>query len=181
MYLRHIVLIGLFASFLVSCDSGGAAVPVQPPPPPLPTSAEKISDLEASGKLPKLDRSADIKGPDVDTNGIRDDIDAFISSQNYSSSQKTSLRQLAKVHQRSLTINTADKTALDGLQLDVARAVDCVFESFPEAPDPALAGIVATNIRNITLNTKARMLAGLAVSKAVDGTVLPSPEGNSCD
>ena len=41
------------------------------------TSLEKqIKAHEASGALSKLDRSSDIKGPDQNLNGIRDDIDA---------------------------------------------------------------------------------------------------------
>jgi len=33
------------------------------------------SELKASGALQKLDRSSDLAGPDVDGNGVRDDID----------------------------------------------------------------------------------------------------------
>ncbi len=44
-----------------------------------PTLSDNIKTLEDSGVIPKLDRSSDIKGPDQNLNGVRDDIDAWIS------------------------------------------------------------------------------------------------------
>jgi hypothetical protein len=49
---------------------------------------EQIKALEDSGQLPKLDRSSDIRGPDADNNGIRDDIDAWIAAQPITDAQK---------------------------------------------------------------------------------------------
>ena len=66
------------ALYLVACDAGNTQPP-KPKPTPAPTAVtEQIAQLQKGGKLPKLDRSTDIKGPDTDNNGIRDDIDAWI-------------------------------------------------------------------------------------------------------
>jgi len=45
----------------------------------LHSASYKVKHLEQSGLIPVLDRSADLAGPDLDNNGIRDDIDAYIN------------------------------------------------------------------------------------------------------
>lgn len=182
MNFKQIVLLCFVVSFIAGCDSEDTPVPVVPPAVPIaPTAAEKIADLEIKGKLPKLDRSADLKGPDIDMNGIRDDVDAFISSQNYSQPQKSGVQQLAKAHQKTLTINLADNALVLSQRLEVSKAIRCIFEVFPRAPDPAVAGSVARRIESITFNTRTRLLASLAMSKALDGKVLSKPKEPFCD
>lgn len=44
------------------------------------TLREEIARLEQQGVLPTLDRSTDVRGPDLNNNGVRDDIDAFVSA-----------------------------------------------------------------------------------------------------
>ena len=152
-----------------------------PEPPPAPTAAEKIAALEDRGELPRLDRSASLAGPDVDANGIRDDIDIYIASQTYTQVQKTALQQLAKATQLAITANPADRDAVDAINLKDARAVNCAFAQFPASAGAGLAGKVAGDIERISTNTKERLLAYLRFAKASDGVVLPSPEGDTCD
>ena len=53
----------------------------KPPTPSEPRSMkEQLAELERTGALPPLDRSSDIAGPDVDHNGTRYDIDAYITA-----------------------------------------------------------------------------------------------------
>jgi hypothetical protein len=49
------------------------------------TPKEQVVDLEASGAIPKLDRGNTIIGTDANANGVRDDVEAFITN-NYTSS-----------------------------------------------------------------------------------------------
>lgn len=56
----------LLCLFLGACSSSAAL-------------AEQIADADNGGKYPKLDRSSDIAGPDVNHSGMRDDIEAWIS------------------------------------------------------------------------------------------------------
>src|SRR5690606_37178328 len=68
---------------LAGCGGGKpAGSPVAAPPVPGSESTlkQQLDDLERRGELPALDRSSDIAGPDADHNGIRDDIDAYITA-----------------------------------------------------------------------------------------------------
>jgi len=58
--------------------------------------ATALSSLEGSGQIPVLDRSTDIDGPDVNDNGVRDDIEAYVSSLSDSAARKAALLQTAK-------------------------------------------------------------------------------------
>lgn len=50
-------------------------------PPAAPSSVrEALLKMDADGTAPKLNRDADVAGPDVDGNGVRDDLDAYINS-----------------------------------------------------------------------------------------------------
>jgi hypothetical protein len=72
-------------AFSLSACGGGS---VRPDTPESATLAQQIETLEKTGQLPQLDRSSDIRGPDTDNNGIRDDIDAWIAAQPISNAQK---------------------------------------------------------------------------------------------
>ena len=49
--------------------------------PAAPSSVrEALLKMDADGTAPKLNRDADVAGPDVDGNGVRDDLDAYINS-----------------------------------------------------------------------------------------------------
>jgi hypothetical protein len=71
---------------LTACDFSGIAATE-------PNLSEKIKALENSGVIPKLDRSSDIKGPDQNLNGVRDDIDAWIAALPITDKQKRAARQ----------------------------------------------------------------------------------------
>ena len=42
------------------------------------TPTQKITKMEDSGELPKLERTNTVEGFDADKNGIRDDVDTYI-------------------------------------------------------------------------------------------------------
>jgi hypothetical protein len=150
-------------------------------PAPEATTAEKIALLESSGKLPRLDRSASLAGPDGNANGIRDDIDLYISAQSFAPAQKAAVEQLARVSQLAITVDRSDRSAVEAVNLKDARAVNCTFLQFPASAGTGLAGRVAGDIERLTANTKERLMAYLAFAKASDGMVLPSPEGDTCE
>ncbi len=77
---------------------GGGSKSSNPPTGPQPLK-ETIQALEDSGKIPKLDRSNDLLGPDANSNGVRDDIDAWIAAQPITEVQKKAAQQMAKVQQ----------------------------------------------------------------------------------
>lgn len=141
--------------------------------------AEQIKALEASGQLPKLDRSPDMRGPDNDNNGIRDDIDAWIAVQPISDEQKKAARQAARVRQAELLVDLANKVELDRLGDLSMASVKCLRLSF--MPDYQRGYDLSSTLVAITANTKQRAKQYLAYSRAVSGSSGRLPEGNTCE
>lgn len=110
---------------LVACSGTEGSAPAANNPPtttPPSTNApltmkEQIKALEDSGKLPKLDRSTSIAGLDVNNNGIRDDIDAWIAALPITGVQKKAAEQSAKVRQAELLVDLTNKAEHDRLGL----------------------------------------------------------------
>lgn len=171
------LLATLLSSALLGCSGGGGAAP---PQAVQPTPKEQIASLEQSGALPKLDRGSDINGPDTNSDGIRDDIEAYIDVNYPGAGQRAAARQFAASLQQALSVDTTSKQTVKQVNIKLMNAVNCVFDQFisnatkqPEA--------VGAEIEAITTNTKPRLLAYLGFSKALAGTAISLPDGDSCD
>jgi hypothetical protein len=165
---------------LLSACGGGAASNESGTASNVATVAlgEQIKKLEASGQLPKLDRSADIRGPDNDNNGIRDDIDAWIAAQPISDEQKKAARQAAHVRQAELLVDLANKVELDRLGDLSMASVKCLRLSF--MPDYQRGYDLSSTIVAMTANTKQRAKQYLAYNRAVSGSSGRLPDGDTC-
>ncbi|MGQ3115013.1 hypothetical protein ACFJGX_03180 [Hydrogenophaga sp. UC242_50] len=187
---HHRFLISMFSLLLVawlpacggnttSSNAPGGTPPPGSPAPASPTLAEQIKALEDSGQLPQLDRSSDLRGPDGDNNGIRDDIDAWIAALPITDVQKKAAQQAARVRQAELLVDQNNKAELDRLG-DVSMAsVKCLRLSF--MPDYQQGYDLSSKIEAITANTKLRAKQYLAYNRAVSGSAGRLPEGNTCD
>jgi hypothetical protein len=140
---------------------------------------QQIEKLEKDGQLPKLDRSSDLRGPDLDNNGIRDDIDDWIAAQPITDIQKKATQQMAKVQQAKLLVDLNDQSALQALGEKTAAAVVCMSDSF--APERQAGRDLGNQIEAITANTKERAKQYIAYNRARSGSVTELPSGNSCD
>ncbi len=129
--------------------------------------------------MPKLDRSSDIRGPDQDNNGIRDDIDAWIAAQPITDVQKKAAQQMAKAQQATLLADLSDKAALDQLGDRTMRGVDCLADSFK--PDDQKGLDLTSKIEAMTANTKERTKRYMAYNRAASGSVTELASGNSCE
>lgn len=163
---------------LSACGGGGAKPPKSEPPQP-PTLALQIDTLEKDGKLPKLDRSSDIKGPDRDNNGIRDDIDAWIAAQPITEVQKKAAQQMAKVQQAKLMADLNDKVALQVLGDGSMAGVKCLRLSF--MPDYQRGYDLSSQLEAMMANTKERAKQYIAYNRARSGSVTELPSGNTCE
>jgi hypothetical protein len=76
--------------------------PVTAPCSSASSDSSALACLEDAGLIPTLDRGAGIAGPDTDGNGIRDDLDGFISAQSYSADQQKAVKQLARACQAAV-------------------------------------------------------------------------------
>ncbi len=145
----------------------------------LATLLAQIQALEASGALPALDRSTDIKGPDANNNGVRDDIEAWIASLPITETQKKAAMQSARASQRALLVDLMDAAALQSLgNLEIASTV-CIKDSF--IPDRPLGSVLSSKIEAMTANTRERARRYLDYNKAVSGSATSLPEGNTCE
>ncbi|MEO6603933.1 MAG: hypothetical protein ABIQ16_28880 [Polyangiaceae bacterium] len=147
------------------------------------TAEQKIKRLEESGVLPNLDRSTDVRGPDLDANGVRDDIDRFIAAQAYTSAQRAAAEQLARGLESALVLagpGAVTTTAARPISLTVGNAIHCVFSRF-DAPRGALSPqAVAATYHKLIANTEPRVRAYLRYDHALEGTVYTLPRGDSC-
>ncbi len=163
---------------------GDSGIPTPPSPPSPPPSAalqlrEEIARLEQQGVLPTLDRGTDIRGPDANSNGVRDDIDAYIAALPITDPQKKAAMQTARVQQRSLLMDLDDKAAVKALGDASMAATACIGDAFE--PDRRQSYEVARRIEAITANTPERARRYIQYMAALSGTSTTYPEGNTCE
>lgn len=172
------LLIAFIILALFGCGgSGGAEISTDPPVTP----KERIMSLETSGVIPNLERENTIAGTDVNSNGIRDDIDTFITSNYTIEEQRAAAMQYAKAMQNSLLVDTSNMTAVKEVNRQGSRANHCLYSKFDGSAGTKQPAQVGAELESITTNTKQRLLAYLAFNKALDGTSWAMPEGDSCE
>ena len=157
----------LCAIALGACGGGETAPRANGPESP----KAKVLALEESGAIPKLERGPTLEGVDANGNGIRDDIDAFIDRSYSTEPQRRAARQLAANLQKILLVNKSDKAALRQVETGGWPRVHCVFLRFVGRRVKQACGC-KPQLESVTANTKNRLKAYLAYSKAMDGTVI---------
>lgn len=133
------------------------------------------SDVPAASSLAQR-----IAGLDADNNGVRDDIDAYINTRYSDVSQRAAALQTARAIQQDLLVDKTDKPAVKLAALAETRAVHCLFSKF-HGPGPLQPSAVSSAIESMTANTKERLSAYLAFSKALNGTTAQLPTEDTCD
>ncbi|OQX66609.1 MAG: hypothetical protein B6A08_19615 [Sorangiineae bacterium NIC37A_2] len=142
--------------------------------------SETIEELEASGAVPKLDRTDSLTGTDADQNGVRDDIDAFITREYPLEPQRKAALQTARALQKTLLVEPGDVQSAKAAAREDARACNCVYRQFPSGGTKEAAQ-VGSELESLTANTKQRLLALLRTSKTLDGTSWALPTGDTCE
>ena len=170
--------VALCSLALVACGDSG---PAPTEAPSTPTDAAKLAQLEASGAIPKLERLPMIEGIDIDRNGVRDDIDAYIAKTYTDEAQRRAALQMARALQQTLLVDTNDERALDEVSRQIMRAVNCKVSVFRSLEDSKEGHRMTSQLEAITTNTKERLKAYLAFNKAVSGSVSQLPEGGTCE
>lgn len=140
-----------------------------------------VERLEASGELPTLDRTDSIAGVDANANGVRDDIERHIERRYTEPAQRKAAMQTAKAFQQTLLVNTSDAEALDAASELGSRALTCRSAVFPGVEGIPAWTQMSSDLEAMTANTKQRLLAYLAYSKARSGSVSTLPKGDTCD
>lgn len=149
--------------------AGGAPAPVN--------FSETFTRLEKSGQLPILDRSDSIAGPDINANGVRDDIERHIDSKPDTQAQKNSLKALSRALSRAMTVNTKDPNALRDVANSINLAVICIHETYPSNT----ASPMVHEFEKLTVNTRTRYGAYMKFNSAMNGSVMSDVKGVKCD
>lgn len=140
-----------------------------------PSLAEQIKALEASGVLPMLDRSTSIKGSDQNLNGVRDDIDAWISALPITDIQKKAATQDAKSTQNALLVDTKDMAAMDAAGDESMAGIVCLKDTFE--PNYQEGSKLSAKLEAMTVNTKERTIQYIKYNRAASGSVTSLPIG----
>jgi len=173
-FIKNLAAPFLAAAVLAACSGGngggiGSAL----------TDKDRIAALEAEGKLPKLDRSADLKGPDLNSDGVRDDIEAILKAK-YQDKQLAAAMQFARSYQAVLDMPDGDRIAAKTLDIQGSRAFNCVSVKFVDRPQQERHAVMDAIVA-MTFNTKARLKAYIRFNSALSGSVLSLPDGDTCD
>ena len=139
-----------------------------------------FEEIKQSGYLPKLNHDRDIKGPDVNQNGIRDDVDLYIEKNFINMEQRQAVKQFAMVLQESLLLDTSRQYPLRKIAFEKSRAIGCIYQRFSQDTRHKPSNVVQ-HVIAVTTNTKQRFKAYLAFSKAMDGKSITLPNENLCN
>ena len=175
--MRNLIILFAAAASLTACGGGSSSPDAQPPS----GNTNPIAALEAAGKLPKLDRSSDLKGPDANANGVRDDIEAILNKQYTAAAQNAAAMQVARSLQAVFDLPQGDRVAAKRVILLGSRAIMCVSAKFDRSAHATNPSVVTKQIEAMTFNTKARMKAYMNYMSALDGSVWSLPEGDTCE
>jgi hypothetical protein len=166
----------LLCGALAGCDGGGALA-LEPHAEEGSSIRTALSALERSGTLPVLDRSDSIVGPDVNANGVRDDIEQWIGSQGWLDGQVRAALQSARSMQAVLTVDQKDEDRLQRVSQAHAEALACLKRHFE--PWQTVHALDA-KLEAITMNTYARAKQYALYNRARHGSVSRLAWGDTC-
>ncbi len=161
---------------LAGCGGGGGTGSA-----PALTPQEHVAQLEASGALPKLERTDTIAGIDANANGVRDDIEQHIEKKYTVVAERAAAMQTARVYQATLLVDKNDAAAVEEVSKASWRAVGCEQVAFLGPERLKQAWEMAQEIKAMTTNTKERLKAYLAYNKERSGSVSTMLEGDTCE
>lgn len=138
--------------------------------------AALLKKMEDGGKIPKLDRSASLAGPDANGDGIRDDIEAMIVAFNRTPEETQALRQLAKAFQIGMTKNIRTREEAKLYADNVGRGTGCVFHRFGEQ-----GAQYTSMIGDSVINTRTRKLEEHRVDALLSGGVFSTFGASGCE
>lgn len=164
----------LMTMFLAACGSGGGASSA------INTTQPSVMDAvvaaQASGAIPALDRTTSLLGTDIDGNGVRDDLDAYINSLPDTPVQKKALRQHAAALNAALAVDLTNQAAVDAVSVSTSNAASCNELVYGDA-----AWKHSKDIFKYIINTKERFVAYMKYNQALSGRVLDfPPKGVGC-
>ena len=148
---------------------------------PMPADIDlrsEVKDMQARGKLPKIDVSKDIKGSDQNQNGVRDDIEAWIATQPMTEKQKRAAMFEAAVFQKMLLVDLTDKAEIRKLEDESMIATKCLGDAYNPNRDESYK--ISKQIEAMNTSTKDRIIRYLKYNAALSGMSFRSPTNYTC-
>lgn len=129
---------------------------------------------------PVEDLSPGIKGPDADTNGIRDDIDQLIEEKYAETPEvKQAAQQKARALQKFMESTTRDEALSAGEELE--RSAACLMRTLPGEENYKRRRVLAKEIEAWTANTRERFVKYWDSNEVVSGSIFPQAVEPVCD
>ena len=150
--------------------------------PPLETFAyrtddERLAEMAARSAPPPKS----LVGDDVNNNGIRDDVDAYIAQHYPEPAQRKAAEQFARAMQLAITKGPISRDAARLVVRKSSEAISCLFEQFAGEGGDKDPLVVGTKLEDLTINTRERRKAYRVYSKNLDGTSWSSPDSGTCE
>ncbi|MHB0992657.1 MAG: hypothetical protein ACYC0M_15470 [Burkholderiales bacterium] len=175
---RYVIAQAIGTALILALSGCGGGSGSSPATPSTPTSlANAILQAEATGAVPKLNHDNTVLGPDVNGNGIRDDIDLYIAAQPDTPAQKAALSQMAVALQAAMAIDTTNNNARLGVSTKMMNANACLLSVYNDM----VGGQKSDDIEKITVDTMTRLHAYEKFNTAESGTVDTAPTGSGCN
>jgi hypothetical protein len=178
--MRIVILLIFLSTLITACSgkppSGSKSSSESGAKKASPSGPVSLDDMLKAGGMPSLDTGPGLMGPDTNSNGVRDDIEAWINSLPYSLEQKKALMQLTAAQQQSL-LHSGDITKARVADDLANRAHACVFRHF----EPGLAGSFTTRIESYVANTLERGMAYAQFLDLLNNRGIPDAAGEVCD
>ena len=172
-------VVGWVCCFLSACGGSNDAVPKVDLDPRV-SSAVAISKMAQLAEGSPPDHPEDLKGPDSNNNGIRDDIDAYIATRDYGPKQRKAVQQYARGLQKDILSDTTNRDAAMARALEGVRAIKCLGDLDP----PQSSGFSYETVQTyskLTSNTPGRARAHRALDHALSGRGWEFPQGDTCE
>ncbi len=174
---RYVATRAIGAAFILALSGCGGGSDFSTATPSTPTSlANAILQAESTGAVPKLNHDNTVLGPDVNGNGIRDDIDLYIAAQPDTAAQKAALSQMAVALQASMAVDTTNTSARLAVSTKISNGISCLHTVYGEG----VASRKGDDIEKITVDTMTRLHAYEKYNQAESGSIFTFPPGNGC-
>lgn len=136
------------------------------------TGCAESSTLTKASQYPTLDRTNTLAGIDVDKNGVRDDIDNFIKSQNLPEKEESILISIAKAKQKAITIDIKNESEVNHVKHLFKKSSACFLNSSLSSNSKLYRSQISVEIERYSMNTKMRLKAYMLFMKKMDGEAL---------
>ena len=141
------------------------------------TVEQAIQNMERFGKIPEMDDSDELTGGDADSNGLRDDVQAYIDSLDVTDEQRASLVVIASNIQAVMAVDLNNEQAVNSLGEETAVSVVCIAYHFD---DPAEGQMYLSRIEALYANTQERSDKYEQYNEARHGAVTRLPNFSNC-